>query len=233
MRLPRGTLVRRSHRLPPYPRLMAFFCRLGLHAIARPRVEGLEHLPDDGPLIIAANHMSNADPPFIGGWVSPALGRRPTFLAKASLFKGPVGLLIRSLGAEPVKAGGSDIDAFRAAKAILDRGDVVAILPEGTRSFDGVLGTPKPGVSLLATRTGASVVPVGVSGTDVLLGREQRLPRFGTRITLRVGRPFILAIPEGANRRAALAEADNELMRRIAALVDARHRGSWEPWLEP
>ena len=156
-----------THRLPPYPRLMAFLCRVGLSAIGRPRVEGLEHLPDDGPLIIAANHMSNADPPFIGGWVSPELGRRPTFLAKASLFKGPLGLLIRSLGAEPVKAGGSDIDAFRAAKAILDLGGVVAILPEGTRSFDGVLGVPKPGVSLLATRTGATIVPVGVTMDSV------------------------------------------------------------------
>ena len=129
-----------------------------------------------------------------------------------------------------MKAGGSDIDAYRTAKAILDRGGVMAILPEGTRSFDGVMGLPRPGVSLLATRTGALVVPVGVSGTDVLLGREQRLPDFGTRITLRVGRPFHLVIPEGADRRAALAAADTELMRRIAALVDMRHRGAWEPW---
>jgi 1-acyl-sn-glycerol-3-phosphate acyltransferase len=209
---------------------MAFLCRLGLRAIARVSVEGLEQLPVGGPVIIAANHMSNADPPFIGGWLSPALGRRPTFLAKASLFKGPLGILIRSLGAEPVKAGGSDIDAFRAAKAILDRGGVVAILPEGTRSFDGVLAVPKPGVALLATRTGALVVPVGVSGTDVLLGRGRSLPRIGTRIRLRVGRPFHLSIPEGADRRAALAEADRELMRRLAALLEPRHRGTWEPW---
>jgi len=67
-------------------------------------------------------------------------------------------------------------------------------------------------------------------GTDVLLGREQRLPDFGTRITLRVGRPFHLVIPKGADRRAALAAADTELMRRIAALVDMRHPGAWEPW---
>jgi 1-acyl-sn-glycerol-3-phosphate acyltransferase len=216
--------------LGPYPRLIAALARLGLRAIARVRVEGLEGLPTSGPLIIAANHMSNADPPFIGGWLGPALRRRPTFLAKDVLFEGPVGILIRSLGAEPVKAGGSDVAAYRTAKAILDRGGVVAILPEGTRSFDGVLGDPKPGVSLLATRTGAPVLPVGISGTDQLLGRGRTLPRIGTRITLRVGRPFHLAIPEGVDRRAALAEADAELMRRIAALVAPRHRGPWEPW---
>ena len=216
--------------LPIYPRCIAALCRLGLRSMARVRVEGLVDLPTSGPLIVAANHLSSADPPFIGGWLAPVLRRRPTFLAKESLFVGPLGHLIRSLGAEPVKAGGSDIGAYRAARAILDRGAVVAILPEGTRSFDGVMGQPKPGVSLLATRTGAPVLPVGVSGTDVLIARGQRLPRIGSRITLRVGRPFHLVVPDGADRRAALADADTELMRRIAALVDPRHRGPWQPW---
>ena len=213
-----------------YSRLIAGLCRFGLQSIARVRVEGVEGLPTHGPLILAANHMSNADPPFIGGWLAPALERRPTFLAKDALFVGPLGILIRSLGAEPVKAGGSDIGAYRVAKGILDRGGVVAILPEGTRSFDGVLAQPKPGVSLLATRTGAPVLPIGISGTDELIGRERVLPHIGSRIILRVGRPFTLSIPPGADRRAALAAADVELMRRIAALVEPRHRGDWEPW---
>lgn len=217
-------------------RFIAGLCRFGLQSIARVRVEGLEGLegvegsPTRGPLIIAANHMSNADPPFIGGWLAPALERRPTFLAKDTLFKGPLGILIRSLGAEPVKAGGNDIGAYRVAKRILDGGGVVAILPEGTRSFDGALAQPKPGVSLLATRTGAPVLPIGISGTDELIGREQVVPRIGSRIILRVGRPFHLTIPPGADRRAALAAADLEMMRRIAALVEPRHRGAWEPW---
>ena len=216
--------------LPLYPRFIAGLCRFGLQSIGRVTVEGTDGLPTSGPLIIAANHMSNADPPFIGGWLAPALQRRPTFLAKESLFKGPLGLLIRSLGAEPVKVGGNDIGAYRVAKGILDKGGVVAILPEGTRSFDGVMTLPKPGVSLLATRTGAPVLPVGISGTAKLIGREKTLPDFGTRIILRVGEPFQLTIPAGVDRRAALADADIELMRRIAALVEPRHRGEWEPW---
>ena len=213
-----------------YSRVIAGLCRVGLQSIARVRIEGIDALPRNGPLIIAANHMSNADPPFIGGWLAPALGRRPTFLAKDVLFNGPLGVLIRSLGAAPVKAGGNDIAAYRVAKGILDRGGVVAILPEGTRSYDGVLAQPKPGVSLLATRTGAPVLPIGISGTDALIGRGRRVPQVGSRIVLRVGRPFHLAIPPGADRRAALADADVELMRRIAALVEPRHRGAWEPW---
>ena len=71
---------------------------------------------------------------------------------------------------------------------------------------------------------------MGISGTDRLLGRGAVLPAIGSRIILRVGRPFQLAIPDGVDRRAALADADAELMRRIAALVEPRHRGAWEPW---
>jgi 1-acyl-sn-glycerol-3-phosphate acyltransferase len=215
-----------------YSRFIAGLCRFGLQSIGRVTVEGVDDLPSSGPLIIAANHMSNADPPFIGGWLAPALQRRPTFLAKEALFKPPLGWLIRSLGAEPVKAGGSDIGAYRTAKGILDRGGVLAILPEGTRAYDGVMSQPKPGVSLLATRTGAAVLPIGISGTSTLMGREQTLPNIGTRIILRVGQPFHLTIPKGADRREALAAADIELMRRIAALVEPCHRGEWEPWTD-
>lgn len=215
-----------------YPTIIAGLCRFVAQSIARISVTGLEDLPQDGPLIIAANHASNADPPMLGGWLGPALGRRPTFLAKDVLFHGPMGVLIKSLGAEPVKAGGNDIGAYRVAKGILDKGGVVAILPEGTRSYDGVMGDPKPGVSMLATRTGTPVLPVGLSGTDALIAREQKFPNIGARISMRVGRPFTLTIPQGADRREALEAADAELMRRIAALVEPRHRGRWEPWPE-
>jgi hypothetical protein len=71
---------------------------------------------------------------------------------------------------------------------------------------------------------------VGISGTDELIAREQVLPHIGARVTMRVGRPFTLSIPPGSDRRAALAAADEQLMRRIAALVEPRHRGRWEPW---
>lgn len=219
-----------SRRLPLYPRFIAALCRFVLRSLARVRVEGVTNAPTDGPLIIAANHISIADPPLIGGWLAPRLGRRPLFLAKESLFVGPLGPFLRTLGAEPVKAGGSDIGAYRVSRRVLDEGGVVAILPEGTRSFDGGLASPKPGVSLLATRTGTSVLPVGISGADEWLGRGRRFPRIGTHITMRVGRPFTLELPAGADRRGALKAADEQVMRRIAALLDERHRGEWEPW---
>ena len=216
--------------LPLYPRFIALLCRVGARCLARVQIEGVEGLPTTGPLIIAANHMSNTDPPFIGGWLAPALQRRPLFLAKDALFVGPIGPFLRTLGAAPVKAGGSDMAAYRAAKAVLEAGNVVAILPEGTRSRDGVLGKPRPGVALLATGTGAPILPVGISGTDKLMGPGQKFPHLGARVTMRVGRPFHLTLQDATDRRAALAAADEELMRRIAALLEPRHRGEWEPW---
>jgi 1-acyl-sn-glycerol-3-phosphate acyltransferase len=210
-----------------YTRLVAFLARLLVWALAlgRVRVEGGGDLPASGPLIVVANHISNLDPPLVGGWLAPALHRRPRFLAKEPLFKGPLGWFLRSQGVIPVRAGGRDVEAYRAAKAALDAGSVIVIFPEGTRSFDGVLQEPLPGVALLASRTGVPILPAGASNTDQLLGRGRRLPRFGTRVTLRVGRPFTLALDATLGRREALAAANDRIMGEIAALVDARHRG--------
>jgi 1-acyl-sn-glycerol-3-phosphate acyltransferase len=216
--------------LPAWPRLVALICRVLLRCFTRVRVEGLEHVPRSGALIIAPNHISNADPPLIGGWLAPALHRRPRFMAKEQLFAGVLGWFLRSQGVIMVKAGGSDVDAYRVARALVEAGEVMVIFPEGTRSADGRLGTPRPGVSLLATRHGVPVLPVGISGTDDFLRRGQRLPHVGARVVVRVGRPYQPVAERGGDRRAALAAADAELMRRIAALVEPRHRGDWEPW---
>ncbi len=211
--------------LPLIVRAASLLCRVVLASVARVRVSGLENVPRSGPLILVANHLSNADPPLVVGWLTPALGRRMHILAKEALFVGPVGSFLRSQGVTSVRAGGSDIEAFRAARAVLERGDVLCIFPEGTRSHSGLLGEPKPGVAMLATRTDAPILPVGISGTDRFLGRGQRFPRIGSRIELRVGQPFELRLDPGLPRRAALRAASDEIMRRIAALVDPRHRG--------
>lgn len=217
-----------SHRAPFIARGAAFICRLVLRATARVRTEGLDQLPQDGPLIIVANHISNADPPLVFGWLTPALNRQMHILAKEALFVGPVGWFLRRNGVTPVKAGGSDIEAFRVAKGVLDRGEVLCIFPEGTRSQTGMMQEPKPGVAMLATRSGVPIVAVGISGSDAFLGRGKRMPRLGTRITIRAGKPFTLSLDPAAPRRAAMSAASDELMRHIADLVDARHRGRFE-----
>jgi 1-acyl-sn-glycerol-3-phosphate acyltransferase len=219
--------AQRPRRLPPVPRFLSFLARLVFRATTRITVEGAHDLPQEGPLIVTPNHISNADPPLIAGWVAPALGRRPRFLAKEQLFVGPVARLLRWQGAVPVKAGGRDPETYRVAKRLLDQREVLIVFPEGTRQLSGVLGTPMPGAALLATRTGVPILPVGISGTDDFLRRGSRLPHFGARIRVRIGRPYVLALDPDLPRRQQLEAANEDLMRRIAALVDERHRGRY------
>ena len=213
--------------MPILLKIAGVIARFALSAMARVNVEVDGELPKDGPLIVVSNHISNADPPLVAGWLTPMLGRQMHILAKESLFFFPVGPVIRRLGASPVRAGGSDIEAYRVARDILERGEVLCIFPEGTRSPDGVMGEPKPGVAMLATRSGVPILPVGVSGSDKFLGRGSRFPRIGTRITMRVGKPFTVSLDPSRPRREQIHAASDQIMSAIAALVDDRHRGRY------
>jgi 1-acyl-sn-glycerol-3-phosphate acyltransferase len=214
-----------SKGVPLLLRIAAFLSRTVLRLAARVTVEVNGEIPKSGPLIVVANHISNADPPLVAGWLTPMLGRQMHILAKQALFVGPLGWILKKLGATPVKSGGSDIEAYRVARAVLERGDVLCVFPEGTRSASGVLQEPKPGVAMLATRSGVPILPVGVTGSDYFLGRGKRLPRLRAPIHLRVGQTFTLALDPDLPHREAMHRASDELMRHIAALVDERHRG--------
>jgi 1-acyl-sn-glycerol-3-phosphate acyltransferase len=206
-------------------RLLAASLRVVLTATARVRAEGLDGLPREGPLIVVANHASNADAAFIGAWLQPALGRPIRFLAKEQLFRTPLLPLLRAYGAILVKAGGSDPHAYRAARTVLERGGVLGVFPEGSRSASGILQDAHPGVALLATRTGSPVLPVAVSGSDRFLPRGTLRPRLGVPVVVRVGRPFRLHLDPSLPPRDAVAAATDELMIRIAELLPDERRG--------
>src|ERR1700733_13307885 len=122
---------------------------------------GREHIPRRGPVIIASNHRSFLDP-----FVIATMARRPMYyVAKKELFRNRLqGWLLNALGAFPVDRGAADGDMIETAKAILARGDIVLIFPEGTRTRPGALGRPRRGVGRLALETGAPVVPGAVIG---------------------------------------------------------------------
>src|SRR6476659_1373870 len=149
---------------------------------------GREHLPQDGPVIFAANHRSFLDPFVIG-----TMMRRPIYyVAKKELFQNRLqGWILNALGAFPVDRGNADQSMVDTAKAILARGDCVLIFPEGTRVRPGPPGPAKRGVGRLALETGAPVVPVAVIDTSdnrrgwrirprkvrIRAGRALRFPR--------------------------------------------------------
>jgi 1-acyl-sn-glycerol-3-phosphate acyltransferase len=160
---------------------------------------GREHIPAEGPVILAANHRSFLDP-----FVIATLARRPIyFVAKRELFRRPlVAWLLNSLGAFPIDRGNGDEDAMATARAILERGDGVLIFPEGTRIRPGGLARPRRGVGRLALETGAPVVPVAVIGTEAVRRGWRVRPH---KVRLRAGRP--LRFPRVEHPSPALAAA--------------------------
>jgi 1-acyl-sn-glycerol-3-phosphate acyltransferase len=139
------------------------------------RVEGVHRVPRTGPAILAANHQSFLDPWMVG----LCLERRAHYLARESLFRVPIlGRLITRYGALPVpRESAAPRRALEVCLMALELGRVLILFPEGTRSTDGRLQPLRRGIALLARRTGAPVIPVGVSGSHRAWPRHRRFPR--------------------------------------------------------
>ncbi len=212
-------------------RMIALVARIGSRLFANVRVDGLERIPRTGAVILAANHISNADPVLLGAYITPALHRRRIhWLGKKELFDWPLfGWLAAHGGVHPVDRATADVEAYRLATRILEAGFVLLIFPEGTRSPTGTLQEAKDGTATLALRTGAMILPIGISNSDAVWPKGRKLPGPFPRRTIqvRIGEPFAAAelVPPGADRRAAKTAATTGIMGRIAELLDERHRG--------
>jgi len=131
----------------------------------RVRIYGSENIPAHGAAIIAPNHKSFLDAFFVG----IATRRHVRYMAKAELFKGPLGWLFLRLGAFPVLRGEADAEALETARLILEQGGVLVLFPEGTRVEDAhALGAPHHGAGRLALGTGARLIPAAIAGTQRL-----------------------------------------------------------------
>src|SRR4051794_23679725 len=184
----------------------------------RVRVEGAEHLPHSGPVILASNHLSFCDSFFL----PLVLRRRVTFVAKAESFEDrKTAWFFRAVGQIPVKRGGGPASAraLASAKEVLENGGIFGIYPEGTRSPDGRLYKGHTGVARLALQTGAPVVAVAMIGTREAQPIGQAMPRGFMPITIRFSRPLTFErFAERADEPRALRQITDEIMYELREL---------------
>jgi 1-acyl-sn-glycerol-3-phosphate acyltransferase len=181
------------------------------------RCEGVDNLPRSGPVIVACNHKSLADP-VVAGMVC----HRPLrYMAKKELFVNPyLRRLITSLGAFPLDRGAGDREALVRALDILEEGGLLLMFPEGTRQTDDAIHKFFPGAGMIAVRSGAPVVPLAMDGTQRMLP-----PQGGVRLTkLRtaIGRPIDLSDLTARNSRTY-----QEAARRMQRAVTELYAGLW------
>ncbi|GLW57255.1 1-acyl-sn-glycerol-3-phosphate acyltransferase [Kitasatospora phosalacinea] len=206
-------------------RLMKMIVAPLLRIFFRPWMEGEENIPDEGPAILASNHLSFSDSFFL-----PALlKRRVTFIAKAEYFTTPgikgrlTAAFFKGVGQLPVDrsgARGAGEAAIRSGIAVVERGEIFGVYPEGTRSPDGKLYRGKVGgLARVALATGAPVIPVAMIDTEKVQPPGQVMPNFGVRPGIRIGRPLDFSRYQGMeNDRFILRSVTDEVMYEIMRL---------------
>lgn len=178
-----------TFRIDPHLSLFYRACRSLLVGILvvwfRPRVKGRDLVPLEGPAIIAPVHRSNLDFAF-----TPFLTRRKLFfMAKEELWSSPhFGRLLEIWGVFPVHRSGADRESVHRAEEVLRRGQLLVMFPEGSRRFGEHVGELLEGVAFLSARTGAPVVPVGISGSERSMPKGAKFPK-PLRISVSVGTP--------------------------------------------
>jgi 1-acyl-sn-glycerol-3-phosphate acyltransferase len=193
--------------------------RIFVLLLIRLRVDGVENVPATGPVILVSNHLNWTDVPMLG----LCLKRLTHFMAKAELFqKAPIKWLVIGLGAFPVRRGEADRQAIKQAEAVLKAGQVLVIFPEGTRSRSRKMKEGLAGAALIAVRSGAPIVPVGISGSERF--QLWHIWPFRTPITLTFGKPFTLSREERRGHTDLQGQLDS-IMRHIAALLPPQYRG--------
>ena len=210
--------------------LLAAVGRVLIFLIMRRHISGQEQTPGSGALLIVSNHLGNIDPIAIG----TKLPRRLYILAKVELFSWPViGWLARKADVIPIRRGQSDRDALRRVLEHLEAGHAVLLYPEGTYPKGSTpigLIKAQPGAAMLALRSGATILPIGITGTEYVWTKRglpwnlfRRWP-----VEVKVGEPYRPNLPPGVSQKQALAFVAEEMMRRIAALLPEKYQGYYQ-----
>lgn len=184
----------------------AFYFRL--------RYSGEENIPQQGPVLICANHQSHLDPPLVG------LGSRRimNFMARETLFHSRLfGWFIDSINAFPIDLEGASLSGIKQALKLLKGGETVVIFPEGTRSRDGEIGPFRPGVATLALRAKATILPVAIEGAYDAYPRGRKLPRPGI-VHVLYGKPILPEEAASLGEEGLLAELERRIRQQQAEL---------------
>jgi 1-acyl-sn-glycerol-3-phosphate acyltransferase len=201
-------------------KLINTLLHLSYFLLIKLEVYGKENVPPTGPLILMINHIHALDPFIVVG----TFPRHVTPMSKIEVFDIPlIGFLTQAYGAIPIQRGQADTRALRQSYQILREGGVLLIAPEGTRSPTYSLQQGKEGMALIAARTGASIIPVGITGTENAGRCWRRLRRVPVRIV--IGEPFRLDPASEQLRRPLLRTMTDEAMYRLAAILPPTYRG--------
>jgi 1-acyl-sn-glycerol-3-phosphate acyltransferase len=207
-------------------RLIRSAARLVLAFQMRLEIRGAERLPRTGPALLVSNHLGATDQLVIGARLPHEL----RILTKAELFEWPIiGWLARRGDAVPIRRGESDREALRAVRDLLQGDAWVLVFPEGTYGHGdeprGMIRV-KPGAAWLAWHTGATVVPVAITGTESVwsLSRGWRLWQ-RPRVCVTFGEPYKPVWPHHVAQKVAWQAIADEMALRIAALLPEDYRG--------
>jgi 1-acyl-sn-glycerol-3-phosphate acyltransferase len=195
--------------------------RFLVKTLTRTEFIGLEHIPASGGIIIAINHMSHIDTPIL--FVNPVRSDITALVTTKYLERPLIKWFIETAEGIWIDRDIADFTAIQTASKALAQGLALGIAPEGTRSKTAQLQEGKPGTVMLALKSGAPIVPVGIAGTEDAFKRLLRLRR--PRITVRIGEPFTLPEFQPHHRSEELKRWTDILMRRIAVLLPPEYRG--------
>lgn len=187
--------------------------------LTRREIKGAENIPKEGPLIVVANHLHNADIPLL----VISMPRAIVFMAKEELFRSWGRWAVKELGALPVRRGAVDRATLRQAIQVLKEGKVLGIYPEGTRSPDSRLQPARPGVAMIAYHSQSPILPVAVTGTEKIAGASWWLRRL--QLTVTIGKPFTLAPTSKQLNKETLASLTTTIMEHVAELLPPDYRG--------
>jgi len=203
---------------------VSWFIRAWTSILCRIEHAPLAQIPPRGPLILTVNHIGSLEVPLFAAHLQP---RTMIALAKIETWDNKfMGWLFDLWNSIPIRRGEADLEALRRCLIVLKTGDMLAVAPEGTRSYNGCLQRGQPGISLIALRSGAPILPIAHWGVESFGTNLKHLKR--TDFHIRVGKPFTLDAQGEKVTSETRQEMADEIMYQLAVLMPEDYRGAYK-----